>query len=559
MKSIKSKIVLGFSVIILILLSFSAYSIYSIQQTTKSIEQLRSEKVPIVLVRERLALNISERLALSNNYVLVGREETLQQFEALTVESRELENWLVENTNDDEIKELMIQSDVWTNLLETEIFSRTDTEDSDQAIRMLSSQVTPLANGLMERHKEGAEREEQELIQQLDAMARGSSQLLNVTAVIAGSMFVLSILIALFMANLIVRPLKVLLQKVTIVATGDLTGERISIQTKDEVGQLSTAFNDMTGNLSGLLKRTSVMSEQVAATAEQLSASSQQSAAATNQIAGAIQAVSAASEQTVQQAKESKTSAEHVNEGVQRITQAANGVALLADEAAHQTREGEEAIEQAAQQISTIQQTVGHAAVLIQQLGEQTKEIDHVVTLITTIAEQTNLLALNAAIEAARAGEHGKGFAVVADEVRKLAEESRQSAEKISGMLEQIQKGTAQAVDEMGKGTNEVEVGTKVVHKAGEAFTSIAEAIARVTGEMNHVMTATRQILRHTGQLNEALTSMEHASVENADSAQAVAASAEEQLASMKEIASSAEALSQLSTELQDATGKFKV
>ncbi|MCM3715762.1 methyl-accepting chemotaxis protein [Alkalihalobacillus oceani] len=557
MKSIKSKIVLGFSIIICILLSFSAYSIYSIQQTTESIEQLRSEKVPVVIMRERLALNIAERLALSNNYVLAGRDETLQQFEELTTESKALENWLAENTNDDEINELIIQSDVWATLLETEIFVRSDTEDNDQAIRMLSSQVTPLANRLMEGHKEGAEREEQELSLQLDEMARGSIQLLNVTAIIAGSVFVLSIMIALFMANLIVKPLKMLLQRVKIVATGDLSMDQISIRTKDEVGQLSEAFNDMTGSLRSLLKKTWGMSDQVAATAEQLSASSQETAAATNQIAGAIQTVSTASEQGVRQAKESSISAGHVNDGIHKITEAANGVEQLADEASRQALEGEEAIEQAAEQINTIQQTVTQAAELIHQLGEQSKEIDQVVTLITTIAEQTNLLALNAAIEAARAGEHGKGFAVVADEVRKLAEESRQSAQKIAGMLELIQKGTVQAVDEMSKGTAEVEAGTKAVHKVGESFTSIAAAIERVTGEMSHVSAATKQILQHTGQLNEALTSMEYVSVQNAESAQAVAASAEEQLASMEEIASSAEALSQLSVELQGAVGKF--
>ncbi|MCM3714179.1 methyl-accepting chemotaxis protein [Halalkalibacter oceani] len=559
MRGIRGRILLGFLFVVILMIGYAGYSIWNVQQTNQEIAQLQEEEVPLLMTMERMAFNVANRLALSRGYLLMGNAQYVEEFQQLTDESRELEEWLLQNTEDEVLHHLVSKTREWQTIMVDEVFPAQQNGDEDEAMLILLSRGTSPAQQLMRSFQEQSELNRDALATKLNEINSKGSQLQMTTIWISIAVTVLSIMSGLLIASMIVRPINVLLGRVNIIASGDLTGEEIPVKKKDEIGQLTMAFNSMRDNLRDLLSKTTNMSEQVAATAEQLSASSQETSAATNQIAVTIQEVSSASEQTLQRSQESTQSALKVNEGVEMITEATTGVSTLAEEASREAKEGEASISRAVSQISTIRETVSQSADFIQQLGERSHEIGNILELITSISEQTNLLALNAAIEAARAGEHGKGFAVVADEVRKLAEESRASAEKISTMILLIQEDTERAVEEMNRGTEEVEVGTKVVHEVGESFTRISDAVERVSKEMSHVTTATEQISLHTNRLNEALSEMEAASEQNADASQGVAASTEEQLASMEEIASSAEALNHLSTELQEEVSKFKI
>lgn len=559
MRGIRGRILLGFLFVVILMIGYAGYSIWNVQQTNQEIAQLEEEEVPLLITMERMAFNVANRLALSRGYLLMGNTQYVEDFQKLTDESRELEEWLLQNTDDEVLHHLVNRTREWQTIMVDEVFPAQQSGDEDEAMLILLSRGTSPAQQIMRAFQEHSELNREALETKLDEINSKGSQLQMTTIWISIAVTALSIISGLFIASMIVKPINVLLGRVNIIASGDLTGEEIPVKKKDEIGQLTIAFNSMRDNLRGLLSKTSNMSEQVAATAEQLSASSQETSAATNQIAVTIQEVSTASEQTLHRSQESTQSALKVNEGVDMITEATTGVSTLAEEASQEAKDGEASIGRAVSQIGTIRETVSQSAEFIQQLGERSHEIGNILELITSISEQTNLLALNAAIEAARAGEHGKGFAVVADEVRKLAEESRASAEKISTMILLIQEDTERAVEEMNRGTAEVEVGTKVVHEVGESFTRISHAVERVTKEMTHVSTATEQISLHTSRLNEALSEMEAASEQNADASQGVAASTQEQLASMEEIASSAEALNHLSTELQEEVSKFKI
>ncbi|MCM3759987.1 methyl-accepting chemotaxis protein [Alkalihalobacillus oceani] len=559
MRGIRGRILLGFLFVVILMIGYAGYSVWSVQQTNQEIAQLEEEEVPLLMTMERMAFNVANRLALSRGYLLMGNTQYVEDFQKLTDESRELEEWLLQNTDDEVLHHLVNRTREWQTIMVDEVFPAQQSGDEDEAMLILLSRGTSPAQQIMRAFQEQSEVNREALATKLDEINTQGSRLQMTTIWISVAVTVLSIISGLFIASMIVKPINVLLGRVNIIASGDLTGEEIPVKKQDEIGQLTMAFNSMRNNLRDLLTKTTNMSEQVAATAEQLSASSQETSSATNQIAMTIQEVSTASEQTLHRSQESTQSALKVNEGVEMITEATTGVSTMAEEASREAKEGEASIGRAVSQIGTIRETVSQSAEFIQQLGERSHEIGNILELITSISEQTNLLALNAAIEAARAGEHGKGFAVVADEVRKLAEESRASAEKISTMILLIQEDTERAVEEMNRGTAEVEVGTKVVHEVGESFTRISHAVERVTQEMTHVSAATEQISLHTSRLNEALSEMETASEQNADASQGVAASTEEQLASMEEIASSAEALNHLSTELQEEVSKFKL
>jgi methyl-accepting chemotaxis protein len=219
--------------------------------------------------------------------------------------------------------------------------------------------------------------------------------------------------------------------------------------------------------------------------------------------------------------------------------------------------EGRSAIKQTIEQMNSIHTTVEQVAKTIQDLGEQTKHIGNIVEVITEIAGQTNLLALNAAIEAARAGEHGKGFAVVADEVRKLAEESSQSAKRISDYIQDIQEKFNALIQEMEHGTKEVATGIEVVNFAGNSFTKIETSIDDVACKINEVSSSIQQLVSGVEQVSASTQLISSSSEEIANQSLTVFSATEEQSASLREITASANSLSSLAETLRNTVEKF--
>ena len=207
----------------------------------------------------------------------------------------------------------------------------------------------------------------------------------------------------------------------------------------------------------------------------------------------------------------------------------------------------------------SINHTTSETNAVIKDLDSKSAEIGKIIEVITGIADQTNLLALNAAIEAARAGEHGKGFAVVADEVRKLAELSRQSASQISGLIEVIQKETHQVVEMMNKGTVEISEGTQLVEETGRTFDQILKSIENVSSEIQEVSAISEEMSASVQQVNASIEEVTKIARDSVSSTAEIASATEEQLASMEEVASSSASLANLAENLREMVGKFKI
>jgi methyl-accepting chemotaxis protein len=196
---------------------------------------------------------------------------------------------------------------------------------------------------------------------------------------------------------------------------------------------------------------------------------------------------------------------------------------------------------------------------MIKLLGNHSQKIGKILEVISQISDQTNLLALNAAIEAARAGEHGRGFAVVADEVRKLAEESKHSADQIADLIATIQNDTARAVNIMEKGNTEVQNGLQVVDTAGQSFQQILQSIQGVTSQIQEVAATSQEISASSEEITASVEEVASIASEAAASTNQVATSAETQLASIQEITQSINELSKLALDLQDTVNQFKM
>ncbi|AFQ42686.1 methyl-accepting chemotaxis protein [Desulfosporosinus meridiei] len=343
------------------------------------------------------------------------------------------------------------------------------------------------------------------------------------------------------------------------VAGGNLDIPEISVTTDDDIGLLGKAFNDMTNNLRELVEKVSQSSGLVASTSQELTSGAEQSAQASNQIATSISEVSAGTETQLNVVNNTTKIVNQMLVGINQILDSSKVVADTSERAAQSALDGMKAIDKTMDQMSNIERTVNTSAQVINNLGERSKEISQIIDAISGIAQQTNLLALNAAIEAARAGEQGRGFAVVADEVRKLAEQSSEAAKQISALILEIQEDTQKAVAAMNKGTLEVSMGTKVVNTADDAFKDINDLVTTVLNQVREITLKIQHTAEGSNQVAEAVTEINQVSKSIAVQTQTVSAATEEQSASIEEIAAASQVLSKMAQEVELTLEKFRL
>lgn len=381
----------------------------------------------------------------------------------------------------------------------------------------------------------------------------------NTTLLIAVITLIVGIsVISLFVINF-TRALTLIKNNMAKVADGDLSIEKVHVKRKDEIGELIISFNSMVANLKELVEKVIDTSQHVSASAEQLSANADETTAASEQIASSIQEVASGAEMQLDKVKESNQIVNKISEDILDISTESENAAKSSLEMSQKAQLEGKVVRKAIEQMESIATISEHTTKVISDLYQKSGEIEEIVNLINGIADQTNLLALNAAIEAARAGEHGKGFAVVADEVRKLAEQSSRSTKKIAEIIKEIHVNTQKAVESMDNGKMAVNKGSELVGEVGTSFSDVALYVTEISKGASENTQSIKKVNQNTESLVEFIRHVSNITEQTTAQTQEVATATEEQTASMEEVSAATKILTNMALELQEVASKFRV
>jgi methyl-accepting chemotaxis protein len=363
------------------------------------------------------------------------------------------------------------------------------------------------------------------------------------------------------------------------VAAGDLT-RSIATDTppienpgRDELGQIAVAtngirdrivgsveaYNAMRERLSSMIGEVAGSARSVATASQQMATTSSEAGQAVTEIASAVGEVAVGAERQARSVETVREVAAAAADSARHSAERAEGAARAADDARGVAREGAGTAQAAFAAMQGVQESSTEVTGAIRELAVRSGEIVGIVETISGIAAQTNLLALNAAIEAARAGEQGRGFAVVADEVRQLAEGSRQAAESIAILISQIQAETSRVVDVVEAGAERTAAGTEIVEQTREAFSRIETAVTDVTTRIEEIAGAAAEISEGTARIQIDVIEVAAVAEQSSAAAEQVSASTQQTTASTQEIAASAQELADTAQRLNELVGSFRL
>lgn len=554
------KLLSAFAVIVVFVAAYSIYSFSANTSVANDSETIVEKDLRLLMAKNELATSINIRTAAVANYLLTGDPihiETFNQYIEVAEQQVAILNELTSKENVDALNKLADQARTWSEQVQKGVFAVYD-KDPDKAIANAEKTVT-LGTEVSDGYQEMAEMSSQNITNRGQEMMKNAKNAKIVGLVVGLIVIIASIIIGIVTANLITKPIRMVVTYVQNLASGDLTQKPLTINSQDELRTLVDATNAMNDQLKGTLTLINNVAETVAANSEEISQSSNEVRSGAEQVARTMQELAEGAEQQASSATDLAQIMENFSATVTIATQEGEELMQHSQSVRDLTLTGQRYMNDSTKQMNDIDDIVQIAVQKVEGLNEQSKEISELVLVIDSIADQTNLLALNAAIEAARAGEQGKGFAVVADEVRKLAEQVSLSVTDISSIVTRIQDETADVTKSLQAGYNEVKKGTAQITETDATFTRISEAVNGMSTNITTITTNLEGISGTTSQINQAIDDIAAISQQAAAGVEETSATVQETASTLDEVARGTDQLAARAEELNHQVNYFKL
>ena len=532
--SFKMKLGLGFGALLVLLIAVSLTAYLEIGSLAETADQVDGMMVKKDLT-SRIDASIEKQTTGVRGFLLAGREDLLAHDEegkrAYHEASDRLEKTLVSEKGKKTLAEIGKDYDEFRAIADHEIQLRRSGKSQEAVELAFNPRTAEVRNALRKSVAELESLEEQLKQQIVEEQGKKQAQARILVVIFAVAGVLIGTLIATLIARSVNGTIGSMVGLIQEIAGNNLAIQDIAIASQDELGQAGSSLNSMKNNLREIMQSIAGTAEHVASASEEISASATQTASG--------------SDTQKDQVHQVATAMQEMSATVHEVSENCNKAAESAHKASQTAREGGAIVEDTLTLMRSIADSVRESAKSVQELGSRSDQIGKIVGVIDDIADQTNLLALNAAIEAARAGEQGRGFAVVADEVRKLAERTTKATKEIAEMIQSVQTETRGAVDKMQSGTQQVEKGVEVTAKAGASLKQIIGQAEHVGEMVTHIATAANEQSSATEQVNNNMEQISKLVAESAEGA--------------RQSAKACEQLSGLAFELQSLVSRFKL
>ncbi|MEG0472011.1 MAG: methyl-accepting chemotaxis protein [Solibacillus sp.] len=563
--SIRGRIILSFSTLLAIIFAMQILSYINITNLQNSLRDFADENLQEQMLINSLASDIAKLTSHEQTFLITGDEKYLQAFEGtkalidtnLETILASLENREEESKAASSIKQFYLNYISYSNTT-IEVRQKYGYENAATLFKNSGSQnfknyidenIEKLI-GLLQQNNE-------KTISDLEAFALASKISFFILSAIA---MVITISLSIVLSKSIRRNTHAINHSIIDIAQagGDLT-RRVHVKTKDEFAQIAVSTNILIESISTLIKRVSNLAENVSGSSQELMALADENSHTIDSIANSTLDIANDSTEIMTSIGIAANEMHKLEQSMHELTEKAREVQQASNEMKNAAYIGSQSVTQSSNVMLEIEETMASTSATVEALGRKSSDITSIIGTITAIAEQTNLLALNAAIEAARAGEHGRGFAVVADEVRKLAEQSQQAASKVSSIVGSIQSEVSSIIEQNVTGVQTVIRGVDVANETTDSLQNILKQSETTSTILSHMVEQIEQTLLNSHDVTASFVHVTAIAENTASNTERSAAAATQGSASMQQINASAVELATQADDLRSVVNEFKI
>ena len=548
----------GFLIVNALVVLLAVYIFSILNNSNQTIKQIIDEELPLLIADESISITMYDRIAAARGYIISGDPQFKEQFDAATKEAQMYQEQIQNIAPSQELEEIIRNTAEWRTYILDEVFAQYDAGHKELATENILN-AAQYSDQLITSYDELAIKREIHIIDFEEGVLESGKTTIIIVSIVSILVVIVGVAVALITSNSIVKPLKAVMNRMSLISNGDLTEEPLHTHLRDETGQLFHATNDMNEKMRELLVEIETASQSVNHQSEALTYSANEVTIGTDQIAATMEELAAGAETEASHASHMSEKMTVFAEKIDQTTTNGKAIQENSTTVLNMTTEGQQLMERSSAQMHLINNIMHESVEKVQQLSVQSQEISKLVAVIQGIAEQTNLLALNAAIEAARAGEQGKGFAVVADEVRKLAEGVSDSVTDITNIVGSIQQETSGVTESLELGYEEVEQGTRQIEETEKTFAKITDAVGNMVNNIESTTQNLSEIMDETVQMTNSVQEIAAISEESAAGIEQTSASSQEINSSMSDITTNANDLARVAGQLNTLIGQFKL